>query len=65
MKKVKQYKNWGIYQNNEKELLFYGFKYTVIHPDLKGVGGLTPADSDIECHCLTGCMSWIDGYERA
>lgn len=33
MKKVKQLKGWGIYQNNRKEIEEYGFSFTVIHPN--------------------------------
>lgn len=62
MKKIKQYKKWGIYLNNEKEVLFYGFKYTVIHPGLMGCSLLSPGDSDMELNSLEDCISLIDNY---
>lgn len=62
MRKVKQLKKWKIYENSEKEVKEYGFKYTVIHPDNDGCVGLTPADSDWECETLDEAIDWIQNY---
>lgn len=62
MKKVKQLKKWGIYENNAKEREQYGFSFTVIHPDSMGCGLLSPSDSDWECNSLEEAVTWIENY---
>lgn len=62
MKRVKQFKKWGIYQLSEKEQKEYGFAYAVIHPDTMGCGLLSPKDSDIECETLSAAIDWINNY---
>jgi hypothetical protein len=62
MKKIKQYKKWGIYQNSPKEIKEVGFNITVIHPDVMGSGLVTSKDSDIEMDTLENAISWIDNY---
>lgn len=64
MKKVKTLKKWGIYQNNEKEIKEYGFRFTVLHPDNMEYSYLcTPADSDMEMESLEEAISWINNYQ--
>ena len=62
MKKVKQLKGWVIYENNDSEKAMYGFEYAVIHPENKGIGLLTPDDSDMECNTLEQAIDWINNY---
>jgi len=40
----------------------YGFEYAVIHPENKGIGLLTPDDSDMECNTLEQAIDWINNY---
>lgn len=62
MRKVKQLKKWGIYENSPKEYIEYGFKYTVIHPDLMGCGLLSPSDTDMEIDALQDAIDWVTNY---
>lgn len=66
MKKVKQYKRWGIYQVTDKEKKEYdcGFNFAVIHPDIMSAPHpwLEPGDTDMECETLEEAISWIDNY---
>ncbi|MEG1632397.1 MAG: hypothetical protein RR423_09165 [Hydrogenoanaerobacterium sp.] len=63
MRRIKKYKNWGIYQNNEKEIEEYGFNITVLHPDnMEYKYMCSPADSDMELDTLKEAISWIDNY---
>lgn len=63
MKKVKTLKKWGIYQNNEKEIKEYGFRFTVLHPHNMEYSYLcTPADSDMEMESLEDAIIWINNY---
>lgn len=63
MKKVKQLKRWGIFQNNEKEVKEYGFNFTVLHPDnMEYFYMCSPCDSDMECDTLDTAISWIKNY---
>lgn len=49
MKKVKSLKGWGIYKNNPKEVIEYGFHFTVLTPDnMEYSYTCSPADSDME-----------------
>lgn len=63
MKKVKSLKGWGIYQNNDKEVKEYGFKFTVLHPDNMEYAYLcSPADTDMELDSLNAAIDWIKNY---
>ncbi len=64
MKKIKQLKGWGIYQNNRKEIDEYGFAFTVIHPDnMEYAYMCTPSDSDIEgLDTLEQAIEWVKNY---
>lgn len=62
MKKVKTMKNWSIYEMSEKERIEYGFNFTVIHAELKGLIGLSPQDSDWECESLEMAIEWVECY---
>jgi len=63
MKKIKQLKQWGIFQNNSKEIKEHGFSFTVLHPDNMEYSYLCcPRDSDIECNSLKEAISWINNY---
>lgn len=65
MKRIKKLNGWGIYQNNDKELLEYGFAITVIHPDNMDYASLcTPADSDMEFDNVELAELWINNYEE-
>ena len=63
MRKVKQLKGWGIYKLSAREESEYGFSHAVIHPDVMGCGGLSPADTDWECDSLAEAISWVENYE--
>lgn len=64
MKKVKQFKKWGIYALTDKEREEYGFSYAVIHPDIMECPHpwLEPSDTDMEMDSLEDCISWIKNY---
>lgn len=63
MKKIKQLKNWGIYQNTPKETLEYGFSITVLHPDNMEYPYLcSPRDTDMEFETIDQAVSWIENY---
>ena len=66
MKKLKGYKDWGIYQNIPKEIEEYGFEYSVIHPRIMKYYSehcvLIPSDTSKSCHTLEQAESWIDDY---
>ena len=63
MKKIKQLKNWGIYQNNSKEILEYGFEITILHPDNMEYPYLcSPRDTDMEMETIEQAVSWIKNY---
>lgn len=64
MRKIRQYKNWGIYALSTKEQSEYGFDYAVIHPNNMGCSMLTPADSDMEMDSQEDAIFWIDNYEN-
>ena len=64
MKKNSTYKNWGIYQNNAKEIEEYGFGITVLHPDNMEYGYMcSPKDSDMEFETVEAAKYWIEHYE--
>ena len=62
MRKVKQMQKWGIFALSDKEKSEYGFNFAVIHPDVMGCGGLSPADTDWECDTLEEAENWILNY---
>lgn len=63
MKKVKQLKGWGIYQNTPKEISEYGFAITVLHPDNMEYPYLcSPRDTDMEMETIDQAVSWIENY---
>lgn len=66
MKKIKQYKRWGIYEVTAKDKQKYDvdFNYAVIHPDIMECPHpwLEPSDTDWECDTIEECISWIDNY---
>jgi hypothetical protein len=63
MKKVKQLKGWGIFQNNKKEIKEYGFSHTVLHPNNMDYSYMcSPSDSDMECNSLNQAIDWIKNY---
>ena len=63
MKKIKQYRGWGIYQNNEKEVEEYGFTITVLHPENMEIAyACNPCDSDMELETIEDAVSWINNY---
>jgi len=67
MKHIKNLKQWGIYQNNEKEVKEYGFNITVLHPDnmecIKDSGMIfSPSDSDMEIDTIEAAEHWITHY---
>jgi predicted nucleotide-binding protein len=63
MRKVKQLKGWGIFQNNEKEIKEYGFSFTVLHPNNMDYSYLcSPSDSDMDCSSLEEAINWIKNY---
>jgi hypothetical protein len=65
MKKVKQLKGWGIFENNKKEVAEYGFSHTVLHPDNMDYPYMcTPHDSDMECNSLEEAVQWIENYNK-
>lgn len=63
MRRVKQFKKWGVYALSDKERSEFGFSFAVIHPDVMGTGMLSPADSDWECDTLEDAVSWIQNYD--
>lgn len=65
MKRVKQLKHWGIYENNEKEVEEYGFKVTVLTPDNMEYSYLcSPSDSDMEFETVEAAIEWIKNYNK-
>lgn len=62
MKKVKQLKNWGIYELSDKEKSEHGFGFAVIHPDTMGCGNVTPSDTDWECETIEEATAWVENY---
>lgn len=64
MKKIRQRKGWGIYALNAREQLEFDFKFAAIHPDMMGVSGLDPSDSDWEFQSEEEAISWIDNYDE-
>lgn len=62
MKKLRQYKRWGIYELNDKEKLEHGFNFAVIHPNNMGCYPIYPSDTDMEIDSMTAAISWIDNY---
>lgn len=62
MNKVKQFNGWGIYELSRSEQKKYGFKVAVIHPEVMGIGLLTPADSDFELNSIEEAEDWIKNY---
>lgn len=63
MKKVKSLKGWGIYKNNPKEVIEYGFHFTVLTPDnMEYSYTCSPADSDMEVDTLEAAAYWINHY---
>ena len=60
---IKTLRGWGIYALNAKEQAEYGFRFAVIHPDMMGCGGLTPADTNWECNTEEAAVSWIVNYD--
>lgn len=63
MKKIKELKGWGIFQNNEKEVEEHGFTHTVLHPDNMEYSYMcNPTDSDMECNSLEQAINWIENY---
>jgi len=65
MRKIKQYKKWGIYQITEKEKKNgCSFNIAVIPPDLMECPfpHLEPTDTDIELDTVEDAMLWIDNY---
>ena len=63
MKRIKKYKGWGIYQNNPKEIIEYGFNITILHPENTEYSYLcTPSDSDMEVNTVDEAIYWIDNY---
>ena len=67
MKKIKQYKKWGIYKATDKEKRDYGVtsEYYLIHPEtMECQNGLRfePSDADWECDTMEECTEWINNY---
>ena len=63
MKRIKIYKKWGIYQNNEKEVAEYGFAVTILHPnDMDYPHLCSPHDSDMEMNSVEDAVYWINHY---
>lgn len=63
MKKVKQLKGWGIFENNKKEVEEYGFNFTVLHPNNMDYPHMcNPSDTDMEVNSLEEAISWIKNY---
>jgi len=63
MKKIKTLKKWGIYQNNAKEIIEYGFNISVLTPDnMEYAYMCTPSDSDMEFNDVASAEYWIKHY---
>lgn len=63
LKRVKTLKQWGVFQNNAKEVAEYGFSVSVLHPDNMEYRYMcTPADSDMEFNDVDDAVSWIQNY---
>lgn len=64
MKRVKQLRGWGIYQNSAREIDEYGFSITVIHPDNLEIAYMCgPSDTDMEFDFIDEAISWIENYD--
>ncbi|WP_313152804.1 hypothetical protein [Lacrimispora sp.] len=65
MKRIKKFKGWGIYQNNNKEIEEYGFNVTVLHPDnMEYAYMCSPSDSDMEFDTVEAAENWIKNYDK-
>jgi len=65
MKRIKTFKGWGIYQNNNKEIEEYRFNVTVLHPDNMEYAYMCgPSDSDMEFDTVEAAEDWIKNYDK-
>ena len=65
MKRIKIFKGWGIYQNNNKEIEEYRFNITVLHPDnMEYAYMCSPSDSDMELDTVKDAEDWIKNYDK-
>jgi len=65
MKRIKNLKGWGIYQNNNKEIEEYRFNITVLHPDnMEYAYMCSPSDSDMEFDTVEAAEDWINNYDK-
>jgi len=63
MKRIKNFRKWGIYQNNSKEIAEHGFSITILHPDnMEQSYMCSPKDSDMEFDKVEDAEYWIVHY---